>query len=240
MLVFNPFHSVAYAPRTSSWRMLRKSVGGGIVVWTGREAIGWGGGCCGDASAAGSAYNPATDRYRGLAASPLAPSQHPLGAWTGRELLLFVDGVDPASGKPYATGVARAAAYDPATDAWRRLAPAPRHGGAAAWDGRELLLVGAGRHARSAFAYDPAKNSWRRLAPLPFELPVEAAFWTGRRLLVWGGSEAARGLLYDPRADRWSVLPGVPLRGVGKALAWTGSGLVVASGVRGAAFTPGA
>jgi hypothetical protein len=49
LLAFGAFHSVAYDPKTSSWRTLRKSVGGGLVVWTGREAIGWGGGCCGDA-----------------------------------------------------------------------------------------------------------------------------------------------------------------------------------------------
>src|SRR6266516_31239 len=74
-LVFDSFHSVAYDPQTNSWKTLRKSVGGGLVVWTGREAIGWGGGCCGDAWGNGLAYNPATDTYRDLAPSPLARSQ---------------------------------------------------------------------------------------------------------------------------------------------------------------------
>jgi hypothetical protein len=238
MLVFGAFHSVAYDPQRNSWRTLRKSVGGGLVVWTGREAIGWGGGCCGDAWGNGLAYDPATDTYRTLSSSPLAPSQGPVGAWTGHELVLFSSGFNPASGKPYPASLVRAAAYNPATDTWRRIERAPTAGGAAAWDGHELLVVGAGTGAHSAFAYDPAKNSWRRLAPLPFELPTAAAFWTGHRLLVWGGTEATRGLAYDPRADRWSMLPRAPLRGSGQALVWTGTKLVVANGVHGAAFTP--
>lgn len=238
MLVFSAFHSVAYNPETNEWRTLRKSVGGGLVVWTGREAIGWGGGCCGDAWGNGLAYNPAGDTYRDLAPSPLAPSQGPTGAWTGHELILFSTGFDPGEGKPYPASLARAAAYDPASDTWRRLAPAPRIGGAAAWNGHEVLVAGAGSDARAAFAYDPAANRWRPLATLPFGLQGARAFWTGDRLLVWGGSETSRGLAYDPGADRWSVLPAAPLRGASDALAWTGLSLVVGSGLHAAAFTP--
>ena len=239
MLIFGAFHSVAYNPATNTWRTLRKSVGGGLVVWTGREAIGWGGGCCGDAWGNGLAYNPATDTYRDLSPSPLAPSQRPVGAWTGHELVLFSSGVPPdPSDKPYPATFARGAAYNPATDTWRQVAPLPEYGGAAAWDGREILVVGAGAHARSAFAYNPGANRHRRLARLPFGLQGAASFWTGHRLLVWGGSETTRGLAYDPRADRWSVLPAAPLRGSGEALAWTGRSLLVGSGIRTSAFTP--
>jgi hypothetical protein len=234
LLAFGAFHSVAYDPKTSSWRTLRKSVGGGLVVWTGREAIGWGGGCCGDAWGNGLAYNPATDTYRDLAPSPLAPSQGPVGAWTGHELVLFSSGLPPdSSDKPYPATFARGAAYNPATDTWRRVAPLPEYGGAAAWDGREILVVGAGAHARSAFAYDPATNRYRRLARLPFGLQGAAAFWTGHRLLVWGGGESARGLVYDTQTDRWSALPAAPLQGSGQTVAWTGRDLIVWGGVIG-------
>jgi hypothetical protein len=54
----------------------------GIVVWTGRELIGWGGGCCGDVSDDGSA-NPATNAWRKLAPAPVSGQQSPIGAWTG-------------------------------------------------------------------------------------------------------------------------------------------------------------
>jgi hypothetical protein len=241
-LIFAPFRSLAYNPATKTWRRLRKWVGGGIVVWTGREAIGWGGGCCGDAFGNGLAFNPATDTYRELAPSPLAPSQHPIGAWTGRELVLFSSGINPGDDKPYPASLTRAAAYNPATDTWRRIVPLPASGlgfgGAAAWDGREVLVAGDGASARAGFAYDPATNRRRSLAPMPVGLRNAAAFWTGDRLLVWGDSESGRGLAYDPRTDRWSVLPAGPLDGSVSALAWTGRSLLVANGVHIAAFTP--
>ena len=141
LLAFGAFHSVAFNPARRRWRALPRPLPGGIVVWTGREAIGWGGGCCGDASASGAAFDPAAGTYRTLPRSPLAPSQRPVGAWTGRELVLLVGGFDP-EGKPWPARLARAAAYNPATNAWRRIAPLPENGlgvlGAAAWDGREL------------------------------------------------------------------------------------------------------
>src|SRR5919199_1606663 len=102
---------------SAGWRQLPAApTTGALVVWTGREMVGWGGGCCGDAFSAGSAYNPATNRWRKLPRSPLAGSQHPLGAWTGRELIVLVDRTDP-DGKPWPARLPRAAADDPRTNA---------------------------------------------------------------------------------------------------------------------------
>jgi hypothetical protein len=254
---------LAYDPRTNAWHVLPPApAGGGLVAWTGRELVGWGGGCCGDASADGSAYDPATNTWRRLAHSPLAGSQQPLGAWTGRELIVLVSGRDP-DGKPSAPGLARAAAYDPARDTWRRIAPPPepREGAAAVWDGHELLIVGgsapssAGRApARDGLAYDPATNRWRSLASMPDGRTSPLAAWTGKRLPVWGGltaqgATAARGLAYDPAGDRWSVLPAAPLPArLDSTATWTGRSLLVWGGVPtkdwghyravGASFTP--
>jgi hypothetical protein len=256
--------SVAYEPATNHWRRLPQAPGGaaGIVVWTGHEMIGWGGGCCGDSRSDGAAYDPSADSWRKLAESPLAPEQGAIGAWTGRELLLFVSGIDPASGKPWPARLARAAAYDPATDTWRRIAPLPerglRFGGTAVWNGHELLVIGAGPLAQGALAYDPGANRWRRLAPLPSGRVDPAAVWTGKRLLVWGLSPdptAAHpgGFAYDPTTDRWSSLPPAPVRGSGQTVDWTGRQLILWGGVigtplgtstppryltSGAAFTP--
>jgi N-acetylneuraminic acid mutarotase len=235
--------TAAFNPLTNRWRQLpQPPTGEGIAIWTGRELIGWGGGCCGDAWDGGSAYDPAANTWRTLARSPLTPAQGAIGAWAGHELVLFVSGIDPSKGKPYPAGLARAAAYDPAADTWRRLAPPPfsgsGFGSAAAWDGHEVLVAGAGSSGRSAFAYDPAKNRWRRLSPLPFGVHKASVFWTGDELVAWGGSETGRGARYDPRTDRWSALPPAPLRGFPDALAWTGQSLIVASGIHFAAFTP--
>jgi len=248
VLVWGAFDVQAYDPATNRWRRLPHRPGieaaGGVVVWTGRELIGWGGGCCGDAFSSGVAYSPGTNRWRNLAASPLAGSQVPAGAWTGRELVLFVGNLNP-DGKPWPARLARAAAYNPQTNTWRRLAPLP--GGTAAkavWDGREVLVLTAGG---ALFAYDPGTNAWRRLARFgPAHLGAAVA-WTGKRLLVWGGKSAG-GFAYDPATNRTATLPKSPLQArEDPAAAWTGRALVVWSGRRlgpgkpfvdGAAFTP--
>jgi N-acetylneuraminic acid mutarotase len=260
VLVWGQGTRLAYNPRTNRWRRLPGSPllsihdGHGIVVWTGRDMIGWGGGCCGDAFSDGVAYNPKTNRWRALAPTPLAGDQDPLGAWTGRELVLFVGNLNPDTGKPWPARLARAAAYNPATDTWRRIAPlpAPRGGASAVWDGREILVVGgvAGRSAaRVGFAYNPATNRWRRLPPMDSGRIGAAAVWTGSRLLLWGGTTRPggttvprHGAAYDPRTNRWSPLPQAPLAGrLQPTAVWTGRSLITWGGAKktdGAAFTP--
>jgi hypothetical protein len=240
MLVWGAFHSLAYDQLTRQWRSLRKSLPLGFVTWTGKEAIGWGGGCCADAQASGAAYNPATDTFRTIARSPLAASQGPLGAWNGRELFLFVSGFDP-DGKASPARLARAAAYNPTKNTWRRVAPLPdvslRFAGSAVWDGHEILVVAAGASSRSAFAYTPATNHWRQLAALPSGRVGATAVWTGERLLLWGGQNASAsanlrdGVAYDPGTNRWTALPAAPLRTRAvPTVAWTGHSLIVWGG----------
>src|SRR5438128_4479503 len=130
MLVWGQGTRLGYNPRTNRWRRLPSSPllsihdGYGIVVWTGREMIGWGGGCCGDAFSDGVAYNPTTNRWRALAPTPLAGG-NALGAWTGRELILYVGNLNPDTGKPWPAPLPRAAAYNPATSERLRYAPPP-------------------------------------------------------------------------------------------------------------------
>lgn len=222
LLAWGAFSGAAFDPPTNTWRSLRSSLPDGIIVWTGREAIGWGGGCCGDARANGAAYNPATNTFRPLPRSPLGADQHPLGAWTGRELLLFVSSVNPG---------ARAAAYNPATKRWRRIASLPGRGGSAVWDGHELLVVATSSNARSAFAYSPMTNRWRRLAPLPVGSFGATAVWAGQRLLLWSGQTTRTGLAYDPRSNSWSTIPTAPFKARGGSItAWTGRSLIVWGG----------
>jgi N-acetylneuraminic acid mutarotase len=266
LVVLGPFQTLVYTPSAGRWTRTARGHGG-LVAWTGREVLAWGGGCCGDAFSDGVAYNPATRGWRALPRSPLAGAQQPVGAWTGRELIVLVGDRDP-DGKPWPARLARAAAYDPATNRWRRIAPppAPRNGANAVWDGRELLVVGGagtpghGTPAplrRTGFAYDPAANRWRRLAPMPTGRIGASAAWTGSQLLLWGGQSSVdgslesppRGFAYDPRTNRWTALPQAGLRArVGQTAAWTGRAFVVWGGSRGrppyggfrdgAAFTP--
>jgi hypothetical protein len=224
---------LAFDPATDHWRLLPPApsgVAGGLVVWTGRELISWGGGCCGDASSQGAAFNPDSDSWRRLAPSPLAPSQGPVGAWTGRELFMFVSGLDP-DGKPIA-GPARAAAYNPATDTWRRIAAPPELRTAAVWDGHEILLVGG---SGAGYAYNPEANVWRRLPAAKSGGMQSVVAWTGRQLLLFGRETAPNSLLaYDPQRNGWSTLANAPLRGrVAPTAVWTGRELIVWGGVVG-------
>jgi len=242
----------AFNPSTNRWRQLPKSPasGGGLVVWTGRELLGWGGGCCGDAFSDGAAYNPATNSWRKLATSPLAPSQSPVGAWDGKELIVLVGDVGP-DGKRWPAHFARAAAYDPTTDAWRRIAPLPepRGGATVTWDGHELLVVGGAGAPRggnpaplstTGFAYNPFTNRWRSLPAMESGRAASAVAWTGKTLLLWGGSQTAgagkpvvppHGLAYDPVQNRWSPLPRAPLLGrLDPTAVWTGAQLIVWGG----------
>ena len=268
MLVWGQGTHEAFDPLANRWRRLPAPPlaahdAAGLVVWTGRELIGWGGGCCGDAFSDGAAYSPATNRWRKLAPSPLAGSAQPIGAWTGRELILLVGNLDP-NGKPWPARLARAAAYNPASGKWRRIAPLPaaRSGATAVWDGRELLVVGGWQGGRppatapTGFAYDPASNRWRRLPRMESGRIGAAAVWTGTRLLVWGGrtqpvgaaapNVPGHGLAYDPRTNRWSPLSPAPVLGrTDPTAVWTGDELIVWGGgdsyppfADGAAFRP--
>jgi Kelch motif len=162
--------AAAYTPTRSTWRRLTplKGPAGNFqgeyhAVWTGKEMIDWGGGCCSDAFSTGWAFDPVTNRWRKLPSSPLAPSQSPTGVWTGHELIVLISGLDP-DGKPYPRSLARIAAYNPVTNAWRRLAPLPalRFNADAVWDGHDMLLIGGigasqggmpGSLAKVGFAY---------------------------------------------------------------------------------------
>jgi hypothetical protein len=271
MLVLGPDDLQAFDPLSNHWRRPAPPPtavdGTGLVVWTGKEMIDWGGGCCGDAFSTGWAFDPARNTWRKLPTSPLAPSQVPGGVWTGRELIILVSGIDP-DGKPYPPSFARFAAYNPRTNTWRRLAPPPavRFGASLIWDGRELLAVGgagaarAGRPAqlvRVGLAYNPSTNRWRRLSPMPAGRENSVSAWTGRRLLIWGGSTTAGappksppiGLAFDVAANRWSTFPRGPLSGrVSLTAVWTGRAMILWGGAisgpsykvftEGAAFTP--
>jgi N-acetylneuraminic acid mutarotase len=236
MLVWGDVNQ-AFNPATNHWRRLPPAPAGrgGIVVWTGHELIEWGGGCCGDVSSDGAAYNPSTDSWRKIALPPVGGQQSPVGAWTGKELVIF-PGEDP-EGKPVG-----GAAYDPAKDTWRALGskPEPARGASAVWDEHDVLVVGGARAyglSTNGLAYDPATNRSHRVAQSSGRIGA-AIVWTGRRLLVWGGKTfpgatvaLRHGLSYEPIGNRWSPLPQSPLPGrVEPTAVWTGRELIVWGG----------
>jgi hypothetical protein len=257
--------NTAFDPARNAWRTLPDPPagegGGSVAVWTGHQMIGWGGGCCGEVDGDGAAYTTATNSWKLLPRSPLSP-RHTQGAWTGTEMILA--GGEGGEGEHGRAPVYRdAAAYDPSTRTWRRLAPMPiaRAGAEVVWDGRELLVIGGTgpdhQGLARGVAYDPSTNRWRWLAPMAYPRAGFVAVWSGDRLLVWGGysvggghvsamSYPPHGEAYDPATDTWSALPKAPIRHRSYAIGvWTGSAMFVWGGedehgpvATGAIYTP--
>ena len=206
----------AYEPKTNQWRRLPDApTGHGIVVWSGRELIGWGGGCCGDASDDGSAYDPVTNTWRKLAPAPVSGQQSPIGAWTGRELVVL-NGHGPEGDR------VGGAAYNPTKDSWRRI---PSRSGIralrAVYDGNEIYAIGG----KGVLGFNPSNNAWRELPRAA--LGDGAAAWTGNRLIVSGSATNA----YDPPRDLWTTFDSSPLGSrEDAAVAWTGHELIVWGG----------
>ncbi len=198
---------------------------GAVAAWTGSEVLVWGG--LGDREARGAlalgdgaANHPDRDRWRPLPGAPLSPRHGAVGVWTGAELVVWGGAGQPGrSPGTFSDG----AAYDPVTDRWRRLAPAPLSGRtapAAVWTGRDVVIWGGsgpGSSTRSDGAsYDPLADRWRRLPGGPLSpRAAPGALWSGHEVLIWGGDAAQgrespiAGAAYDPSVERWRVLPGV-------------------------------
>jgi len=122
-----------------------------------------------------------------------------------------------------ATGLA----YDPATNRWTRLAPAPlstRENPTIVWTGHELLVWGgltADQQTKpdryEGAAYDPDTGAWRP-PPASGLPPIElaAAAWTGREMVVFGAPAAGGagpdiGAAYHPTTNRWRRIALTPL-----------------------------
>ncbi len=114
---------------------------------------------------------------------------------------------------------ARADAYSPAQDRWRRLPDLPasaHHAMAVGLAGRLYVLGGYG-HTGSPLrtAYVLENGAWRALPRLPFPRAAAGAAVVGRRIVVAGGVVRVSGarlarnaLSLDLRTRRWSVVPG--------------------------------
>ena len=178
-------------------------------------------------------------RWRALPEAPIEGRIASGAVWTGREMIIW-GGV---SRQDTVTPVAEGAAYDPATDAWRTIAPAPPGvlgvvGTAAAWTGR-IAVFWAGNSPdgpAAGAAYDPVADSWQRLPDGPLG-PREGytSVWTGTELLIVGGAAGDTfaspfAAAVDPDTGTWRLLdalnelPGLAAHGA----VWDGSEVFLA------------
>lgn len=222
-----PGDGLAYDPATRAWRLLASPPRqlqplARPAVWTGHRLL------VADADAdhqlaggglRGGAYDPLTDRWRLLPASPRLSAGRLLDRtvlWAGTRLLVWSfwgrPGKGATSGEPDGVDLW---AYDPAAGHWTVLPPPsaalrPLLARASlAWTGREILAVMHGSGIppdRAVFGgrYDLDLRRWTAIAkppgPVTFRLP-SALVWTGATLVA-NGTDA-----YDPATDRWWRLP---------------------------------
>lgn len=201
----------AYDTHSNRWRRIASAplprAYGGVRVWTGSELIVWGGGDRGEERALrGAAYDPSSDTWRRIAEAPIGLSLVS-GAWTGREVLVFGSLLSRANRASTPTSVG--AAYDPATDAWREIAPSALSPQAtsADWLGDRLVAWDYEVHSQE---YDPLEDRWSAPMSMPLsfsECYPESTVVSGLVLAWFCGSAA----LYDEDADGWKRIGGGPL-----------------------------
>ena len=217
------------------------------LVWTGAEAIVWGGHDGNYMLDSGSRFNVAADSW-----SPVKPSNRPLprvghsAVWTGSEMLIWGGTLSI-----FLTG--DGARYDPALDRWTAMAvsnqpPGARTKHTAVWTGTQMIVWGGqsvedGTSYGDGGRYSAASNSWTSIPPTAL-LPGRAwhsAVWTGTRMLVWGGTDdislqipsSIRGASYNPTNGSWSAITdtGAPEPRFRHGAVWTGDEMIVFGGI---------
>jgi hypothetical protein len=135
--------------------------------------------------------------------------------WTGREVVVLGGDTNPcppnASCASDPGGLRDGAAYQPTTDTWRAIPPAPVPVGPG-----DRLVVADGvvvlRHWRPGaaawFTYEPDHNRWSRIAGVP-QRAGDLPSALGSRVYVTAGRRVA---VYDVRRFTWSLLPPDPIR----------------------------
>lgn len=151
---------------------------------------------------------------RAMATAPIAGRSGAAAVWTGDELLIWGGYVYDGRERPLDDG----AAYDPITDSWRTLPPAPIAGRAypaAVWTGKELVIWGgsdAGRLLGDGAAYNPASDTWRLLPDAPIGPAMKSGVvWTGTDLVIAGGLNGNPDTaIYNPAGNSWSIAQRAP------------------------------
>jgi N-acetylneuraminic acid mutarotase len=179
-------------------------------------------------------YDPAANKWTQKKPMPVA-SHHVSFASHNDKIYAFGGFRLPESGPPAWVPIDEAWEYDPATDAWKALAPMPTKrgaAGAAVVNGKIYVIGGAGVvpgsnetgiHPARAHQvlwlneeYDPATNSWRARAPMPTPRNHHVVAAVNNKIYAIGGRIGAAFITrasntdvveeYDPATDRWGPL----------------------------------
>lgn len=231
--------------------------GGFSYVSTGRSMIVWGG-AWQDFYADGAAFDVATSTWTPLAAAPISARDGHSAVWTGTHMIVFggIRSLNPpvplgqVGPPPRREALNDGASYDPATDRWSPIAPAPlagRNGHSAVWVQNKMVVWGGlvqGGAAADGASYDPMANSWTPLPPAPLEPRISHhTVATADRMLVWGGANGsterfkplADGAIYSPADNAWTPMAPYPQTTEtpgrhGFSSVWTGTHMLVWGG----------
>jgi N-acetylneuraminic acid mutarotase len=184
-------------------------------------------------------YDPATDAWTKRKPMP-RPSHHTALVELNGKVYFFGGFVLPESGPPSWVPIDNTWEYDPATDAWRALAPMPTKRGipaATAVGGKIYVIGGAAqspgdpspgihpaqphRSLGTVEEYDPATNTWRERSPMPTPRNHVAIGAVRGKIYVIGGRLGAAFVMalpgttdlvqeYDPSRDAWALKAPMP------------------------------
>ncbi|NOY54954.1 MAG: hypothetical protein GXP34_03110 [Actinobacteria bacterium] len=232
-----------YDPSRGVWRPMSaapEARRAPAAVWTGTRMLIWGGDrTMGDSTVPdlandGFAYDSATDTWSPIPAAPIGGRSSMFNVWTGTELVVW-GGMVERDGMQVADD--DGAAYDPATNTWRVLAPSPLGGkdpGVGVWTGREMIIGGAGDATDGDLgwaSYDPVTDTWVKIPDPPGVRSslVYVGVWTGTEVLFSPHGvpdQPAPLAAYNPDLGEWrlTALPPVNLSTV--PAVWTGTKVV--------------
>jgi len=235
-LVF-PTTGGRYSPATDTWTPISNA---GVppgrpaptVVWTGTEAIFWGGGDSGYLNSGGR-YNPQTNAWTATPAGPAGRSFH-TAVWTGSEMIVW--GGRGSGNTPLSDG----SRFNPSTNGWIPTtltnAPSARYEHVAVWAGSRMIVWADGAD-NTGGRYDPVSDSWTptSLVGAPAGRYYATGVWTGTEMIVWGGwngNPQNTGGRYDPVTDLWGPVTtsGAPGARYYHTAVWTGDDMIVWGG----------
>ena len=239
--------SAAWTPLPSAGLSARTGM---AFVSTGRGMIVWGGSPSSGPANDGAMLEMPANTWKPLAPAPLAGRANASAVWTGSKMIVF-GGLTRGAGCQPGCALSDGASYDPATDKWAPIAPAPvagRSGHSAVWVQDRMVVWGGavegGKPTADGASYDPAADAWTVLPPAPLEARIaHRTVASAHRMLVWGGSSGegqtgkyfADGATYSPANNAWTPMAKFPetREGGGRdnfSSVWTGEKMLVWGG----------
>src|SRR5581483_2055556 len=232
----------AYDPGADRWEVLPPAPVaarvGASAVWSGREVLIWGGAAGHDTFFAdGAAYDPATRKWRVLPPAPIGARSDHQAVWTGKEMLVW-GGIRQCCPIDSEIHDPAAAAYDPTTNRWRRVADVP-----GPWSGDDGTAVTVADGDRPLIwrrghlgAADAGLASWAEVPgvqppPLPADPstattpattgdPVAMGTAAGGEVFTWTGrSGELHGLAWRPSDATWRRTATLDAQGGGRVVA---------------------